>query len=69
MNRAGRARSGPVPDYRWHGLPPSFDSLCQMKTACLSKPFFAKFTEGLANGENTFYVTPRGAGSAFDVRL
>jgi hypothetical protein len=40
-----------------------------MKTACLSKPFFAKFTEGLANGENTFYVTPRGAGSAFDVRL
>ncbi|AHK00478.1 hypothetical protein X971_0584 [Agrobacterium tumefaciens LBA4213 (Ach5)] len=40
-----------------------------MKTACLSKPFFAKFAEGLANSENTFYVTPRGAGSAFDVRL
>ncbi|CUX31743.1 hypothetical protein AGR7C_Cc260079 [Agrobacterium deltaense Zutra 3/1] len=40
-----------------------------MKSTCLSQPFFAKFEEALANGENTFYVTPRDAASAFHVRL
>ena len=46
--------------------------MCQpapLKTACLSQPFFAKFEQALANGGNTFYVTPRDAASAFDVRL
>ncbi len=31
--------------------------------------FFAKFEQALANGGNTFYVTPRDAASAFHVRL
>ncbi len=69
MNRPGETRSGPFPDYKRYTRLSTVASSGAMKTACLSKPFFAKFAEGLANSENTFYVTPRGAGSAFDVRL